>query len=769
MQYREFRRLKIYLALDGTKDVTQRVRAEMAGRVGVACLACVLPEGKDPDDLSPEEWDATEADARPALDEWVTAIECEADAEQRKRLREKLGDQAAAWISEDPAGAGEIRARLASGLGLTTADVVAWLGETAESKVQGQKSKVDSNEKTRALSASTSVEDGGAGDANNGGGLAPLAAPGEIRAVVSNFHWESKFTPNKKGLATQAGVDPEVRKKWAELKRLDRERNRTDGEGKKVPLSEADQATLKTLVEAFGATESRVDIADTLDIVRLKVQLALGGWPMRCAAEGCKSGILFADAGGGRVRMIENHIEFQHLLQEYAVLKFNKGQDSDLSNYVSMETLYTDFCSSVAVRSYAVVETVPHEPPIRGHYYVQRPQVDYVPDGSHLGMLLGFFNNIVRPEHKALFAAAIVTQFWGGPYGQRPAFVFEASQPGSGKSTAANLVAQLTSVDGALSITLDKHGEERVRERMLSSEGMRKRVAMCDNVKGSVASSSLEGLVTEKWISGKRLFHGEASRPNTFTFLITSNNARLSSDMARRSFYIHFEKPAQADPQWARTIDLFMRDCQEQVIADCLWVLRQARPALDWTCNPDETFSVWCEEVLARVRNAAAVQVVVGDVRAEDVIKANQHERNDTDEERDEAETFWYGLLEALVASDGYMVTGLMQQLPKDDVFVRTAPPPAVRKKADYGAEDEDREAAKRNMLSFWEAIFGRQVNGKWLANHLDRHIAAGRLPRLRRGRTRRERGYYVEVEAISEYLSSKQADAVVTGDVCDG
>jgi len=74
----------------------------------------------------------------------------------------------------------------------------------------------------------------------------------------------------------------------------------------------------------------------------------------------------------------------------------------------------------------------------------------------------------------------------------------------------------------------------------------------------------------------------------------------------------------------------------------------------------------------------------------------------------------------------------------------------------------ERNRAACEKMLGSFQRYrsLGRQVNGKWLANHLDRHIAAGRLLRLRRGRTRRERGYYVEAGAIADYLSSKQSDA---------
>jgi hypothetical protein len=358
--------------------------------------------------------------------------------------------------------------------------------------------------------------------------------------------------------------------------------------------------------------------------------------------------------------------------------------------------------------------------------------------------------------------------------------VFDASQPGSGKTTAANIVARLTSVDGPLSITLQKNGDDVVRQRMLSGEGMRKRVAMVDNIKGSVASSMLEALVTEEWISGKRMFHGEASRPNTFTFLITSNNARLSSDMARRSFYLNFEKPSQADPNWKRCVTAFLERHIERVIADCLWVLRRPSPKLDWSCNPSETFSGWCEDVLARVLDAAEVQAVVGEIRAESVILANQAARNDADEDRDEAETFWYGLLEAIVASNGYVITPLVRVVPDDDVFVRTSAPPAVRKKAAFGDQDEDTHSLRHNMLSYWESIFGREVNAKWLANQIDRHIEAGRLPGLWRGRTRRERGYVVSKEAIIEYLNkasdashpshpSRVDDSSVTGDACDG
>jgi hypothetical protein len=666
----------------------------------------------------------------------------------RAQILELFARQVAAWAERFPAEAGVIRERVCGALKFTAEEYRAWV-KAAGIKDDGSRAgEGDGSEATRqpltprstsphvALSPEgergTATAAEGPRTDDQGDTPRPLGRPvaGEGRPSVSNFSWVQK----------------------------------TAADGKK---------------------ENNAVAFDDVLPVRIQAQRALGGWPLRIGPPGVKSGMLFADAGGGTAVMVEDPTEFQHLLQTYATIKFNKGQDKQRVNYVSMETLYTDFCSSTEIKSFAVVETSPHEPPIRGHYYVHRPERPQIPagKGSYLQGLMGFFTNITEPAHRALAIAAIVTPFWGGPYGQRPAFVLTADHPGSGKTTFASMIGGLTSVDGALSINLDKHSEERVKERMLSGEGRRKRVGTVDNVKGVAGSGMLEELVTSEWISGKQLFYGEASRPNTFTFFITSNNARLSTDMARRSFYIDFKKP-DANPSWKESLIAFLERWREGIIDDCLWLLSQPKPAMDWTGNKGETFSMWCECVLARVwacpalvggssaagEVAAAQRGVEGlsTITPAEVVRLNQKLRDDSDESRDEAQVFFSELLRLVCAWKGYEADAASSNLPKKEIFIpTTAPATGVVESTDEGGKrilsmQNDKIGQANNMLAYWERIFGREVNAKWLANTLDDHIAAGRIAGLWRGRTRDGRGYYLSHEVIGKFVRDGC-------DACDG
>jgi hypothetical protein len=75
------------------------------------------------------------------------------------------------------------------------------------------------------------------------------------------------------------------------------------------------------------------------------------------------------------------------------------------------------------------------------------------------------------------------------------------------------------------------------------------RIALLDNVKTTRFSwAELEALITREVISGKRMYVGDASRPNLITWLITLNGASLSTDMAQRVVEIRL-----ADPEYRET------------------------------------------------------------------------------------------------------------------------------------------------------------------------------------------------------------------------
>ena len=104
------------------------------------------------------------------------------------------------------------------------------------------------------------------------------------------------------------------------------------------------------------------------------------------------------------------------------------------------------------VQEYAAVESLPHPPPMDGHYYACR---EYPPgDGSRLRELIDRFSPETDVD-RDLIVAAFVTPFWGGHGGTRPAFCLTSDAGrGCGKSKLAAFIADLAG--GALNFQITK-------------------------------------------------------------------------------------------------------------------------------------------------------------------------------------------------------------------------------------------------------------------------------------------------------------------------
>src|SRR5262249_39073599 len=159
---------------------------------------------------------------------------------------------------------------------------------------------------------------------------------------------------------------------------------------------------------------------------------------------------------------------------------------------------------------YAGVEVLPHQPPIDGLYYAHRPVAPG--DGRALKLLLDRFRP-ATPIDRDLIQAGFATMFWGGGGGAPPAFVLTAdSGRRAGKSRLAAMFGHLAG--GVVELAANEDVEV-IKQRLLSPDGITKRVAVVDNVKSrGFSSGNLESLITAPSISGKRLYVGEATRLN---------------------------------------------------------------------------------------------------------------------------------------------------------------------------------------------------------------------------------------------------------------
>ncbi|QDT57308.1 hypothetical protein Pan44_53760 [Caulifigura coniformis] len=265
--------------------------------------------------------------------------------------------------------------------------------------------------------------------------------------------------------------------------------------------------------------------------------------------------------------------------------------------------------------SYLAVEVFPHEPPISGHFYACN--VPLPGDGATLQRLVQQFcpsSDIDRD----LLTSLVVTLFWGGSGGCRPAFLLTSDAGrGVGKSTALELLSHLAG--GALDIQA-RDDVNIVKQRILSKEGSSKRVIALDNVKSlKFSCAEIESMITAPVISGKKLYVGEGSRPNTYTWIITLNGASLSKDLAQRCVIIKLDRPRYSGT-WKEEMRTFIDVNRGAIIADCIGFLRAARTPL----AKYSRWSSWEHDVLTRSAEPADAQRTI--LERQELVDADQEE-----------------------------------------------------------------------------------------------------------------------------------------------
>lgn len=255
---------------------------------------------------------------------------------------------------------------------------------------------------------------------------------------------------------------------------------------------------------------------------------------------------------------------------------------------------------------YKAIECYPHEPGVQDHYYI----CDEVEsgDGTTLVRFLDFFNPKTDID-RDLLQATLMTMAWGGPGGKRPAFLITSEGRGRGKTTLAESLASV--FGGCISFSMTDKAKD-IKERLLSPEALAKRVALLDNVKThKISSGDIEALVTAQEISGKRMYVGEACRPNTMTWFITVNGAALSKDMAQRCIPILLSKPRYSR-SWDANVLAFIEQHRWQLIGDVIAALRGPTFPLDQYSR----WGLWERDVLEKLPDPGEAQRVIQERQA---------------------------------------------------------------------------------------------------------------------------------------------------------
>jgi hypothetical protein len=215
------------------------------------------------------------------------------------------------------------------------------------------------------------------------------------------------------------------------------------------------------------------------------------------------------------------------------------------------------------VEQYSAIETLPHFPPLEGHYYA----ADDVEPGSGktLERLLDYFS-LATPEDRQLAKAMIVTMFWGGSAGARPLFAIDATDgTGTGKSSLAFKIGSLA---GGVFQFDAKTEEKQIRSHLATSTAADGRMVLIDNVKQTrISNATIESMITAPDIGGHAMFRGYRSRPNHLVWVLTMNGVSLSRDLAHRTVKILVSKPIERK-NWNESIDNFLKVNREFLLAD---------------------------------------------------------------------------------------------------------------------------------------------------------------------------------------------------------
>jgi hypothetical protein len=257
---------------------------------------------------------------------------------------------------------------------------------------------------------------------------------------------------------------------------------------------------------------------------------------------------------------------------------------------------------------YDTIERYPHTPPVEGAYY--SPREDITPRG---GRALAEFVSLLNPESevdRALLEAALLTPGWGGPPGERPAFVLTSRfGRGAGKTATAQAICAVWG--GSIDIAPRGLDWSRVIERLLSPAAAERRCVLIDNAKGRIDAAEVEGAITAPTISGRALYVGEASRPNLLTWFITANSPALSSDLAARAVVIRIGQPKHSVP-FRRLVREFLAAHHGELLGDIVERLGTASLSSQW--RPDRFFE-WQAGVLSRFPNAGELSRIIRERR----------------------------------------------------------------------------------------------------------------------------------------------------------
>ena len=400
------------------------------------------------------------------------------------------------------------------------------------------------------------------------------------------------------------------------------------GEPIKVRPEGATRALISNVVENKDKEGNEVCHAKTVQQVVASVHEATGDWPRRAG------GMLFVPGQQALPGELPDQYATRRLVKCDELFAWVQAEASlywpdakkcvdqlDGSSRTALKRVELfEHMRETLTPSYDAAEILPHEPPAANTWYApcRLPKGDR----SIIKELSGKLNWHTDLD-RGLLEAALLTLFWGGGCGERPAFVLSSEfGAGAGKTTT---VEMLTRVVGGHMEMQDKESSEEFAKRLLSDGALSQRAILMDNVKSKVNIAGIEAMVTAREISGHRMYYGHATRPNRLVWFVTANAPQLSHDFAERSMNIHIGAQ-RANAKWRADLQNWIDIHRAEIIAACLEMLRGEDASPIEEHNLDRWAS-WQAGVLAKVDNGNEIAAMMRDRR-----RAMDSDRDDAEE-----------------------------------------------------------------------------------------------------------------------------------------
>lgn len=257
-----------------------------------------------------------------------------------------------------------------------------------------------------------------------------------------------------------------------------------------------------------------------------------------------------------------------------------------------------EFFSGVLAEAtrYESISSVPDWPIRSDVYYTYGELPAPCPEHSRLQQFVDFFSPATVWDRVLVMALIVSPIYYQRGY-PRPMWIIDSADgAGVGKTTLVELVAEL--YDRA-PITVGRYqlrDEAALKKRLVSASGRKARVFLVDNVTGSFASEELSRMVTATDISGMAPYgHGEESRPNNLTYVLTANSAQPDDDISIRSIHVMLKRSAKSS-SWKSDVVRFLENNRGEVFADIIHLMQTWRPFPD--VRPSTRFPEWETHVL---------------------------------------------------------------------------------------------------------------------------------------------------------------------------